>query len=50
MPATAHALPNRASAAVEDLPLFARMPDRSAILAAIEELEMLKKLLRARRK
>ncbi|MCA3262730.1 MAG: MerR family transcriptional regulator [Telmatospirillum sp.] len=42
--------PARAAAQINDLPLFARMPDRPAILAAIEELEALKKLLRARRK
>lgn len=42
--------PARSAAPINDLPLFARMPDRPAILAAIEELEALKKLLRARRK
>jgi DNA-binding transcriptional MerR regulator len=42
--------PVRASAPVGDLPLFAKLPDRAAIVAAIDELEALKKLLRARRK
>jgi len=40
----------RAAASLNDLPLFARMLDRPAIMAAIDELEALKKLLRARRK
>jgi len=49
-PAPVQAAPTRAAAPINDLPLFARMPDRPAILATIEELEALKKLLRARRK
>lgn len=49
-PPPAQAAPARAAATVNDLPLFARMPDRPAILATIDELEALKKLLRARRK
>jgi len=53
--APAHAAPTpaisaRAAPSINDLPLFARMPDRPAILATIDELEALKKLLRARRK
>lgn len=49
-PTPAPAVPTRAAAPINDLPLFARMPDRPAILATIEELEALKRLLRARRK
>jgi DNA-binding transcriptional MerR regulator len=49
-PTPAPAAPTRAAAPINDLPLFARMPDRPAILATIEELEALKRLLRARRK
>ena len=49
-PPAAPAASARAAAPINDLPLFARMPDRPAILATIEELEALKKLLRARRK
>jgi DNA-binding transcriptional MerR regulator len=50
VPGPVQATATRAAPAVNDLPLFARAPDRPAILAAIEELEALKKLLRARRK
>ncbi len=49
-PMAAPAAPNRAPAPINDLPLFAKMPDRPAIMAAIEELEALKKLLHGRRK
>ncbi|MCZ8311847.1 MAG: MerR family transcriptional regulator [Magnetospirillum sp.] len=49
-PTPAPAALTRAAAPINDLPLFARMPDRPAILATIEELEALKRLLRARRK
>ena len=49
-PMPAPAAPNRAAAPINDLPLFAKMPDRPAIMAAIEELEALKKLLNGRRK
>jgi len=40
--------PARAAAPVADLPLFAKPLDRAAIVAAIDELDALKKLLRTR--
>lgn len=53
-PATVAPLPPPARAAhadsaLADLPLFAKPLDRAAIMATIDELEALKKLLRARR-
>jgi DNA-binding transcriptional MerR regulator len=39
----------QADSALADLPLFAKPLDRAAIMATIDELEALKKLLRARR-